>query len=229
MGSITFIIRNKQANNRAELYKRELIKTDSLRESALGSYRKLVNDLSTQKDLNKQLKTERGDLFKELKKLKSKVKSISDISLKPQDAVTVTIVKRDTVTGESNFTDYYPSKADAFITYSGKIKNDSLTADWSFDTLGINMVVYEKLKGVYEVDLKAPSWIQVTDLQVNSLPMETKVNKPIRFLMGAEARSSFRTFEPVVGVGGGITTKNTIYIIKVDTEQRVGAGVYKIF
>lgn len=226
--TMLFISNNKNKGLVAT-YKKSLIEADYLRKSGTGSYRKLVNDTKTQSELNSELKALNNELYKELKALKAKVVSTTDVAIKPKDINTKQNVNVDTNTGVIDFVDYYPNKVEPFITYTGKINKDSINSSWKFDTIGLMLVAYEKIKGIYEVDLKGPEWIQVTDLQINSLPPETMKADNLDFVLGTGVMTRTNIFDPTYSGSIGFRKRRTIVLFNANTQKQIGIGAYRLF
>jgi len=209
-------------------YKKELILKDSLRKKSDTHYQKLVDDTSSKEELNDLLKVYNKNLLDILKAEGKRPISYTVINSQPK-VKTDTVKLIDTLNGSKTFTDYYPAKKDYFMKYSGVVTSNNVIGKWTPSNLSIGIVVSEKSKGLYEVDLDAPKWLNVKDIKVNSLPIDNIEYKKFRWVLGGNAGWNFKLNEPVVEVEGGFKINNTLYTIQSNTNKELKAGIKLIF
>lgn len=112
----------------------------------------------------------------------------------------VYVTERDTImqTVDGMIDDYYPDANDWVIRHWVYPYTDgTFFSEWEFRPVELDLVVNEKQKGLYEAQLAGPSFLQVRDLKVNSLPIDPIVTK---------------TSGVVIGVGVGYDWKQSIAV-----------------
>lgn len=224
-------LRANEAEKVVKDYKTELIASDSLRKTVDGRYQKLVNDMNSEKDIKNYLKEQNETLFELLKAEKKKPISYTIIQAKPEskvDTITIKDTIRDGLSFKT-FKDYYPSQINPFITYSGEIFDQEIIGKFDLDSLSIGIVVSEKTKGLFEVDLDAPEWLNVTSLEVKSLPLEHIRLDKFDWLLGGSAGYNFFENYPVLEFEAGFRYKKTIFSVQGNTNREVKAGLKKLF
>lgn len=113
----------------------------------------------------------------------------------------VYVTERDTITQtvDGMIDSYYPDANDWVIRHWVYPYTDgSYFGEWEFRPVQLDLVINEKQKGLYEAQLAGPSFLQVRDLKVNSLPLENVPTKP--------------TAGVIVGGGVGYDWKNTAVV-----------------
>nr|DAV67695.1 MAG TPA: hypothetical protein [Caudoviricetes sp.] len=210
-------------------YKRQLIEQDSLRKVDSVTYARLVNDMYKERELSKVLETENKQLYDKLKEQEQKVMSLTKVvgKLKSQKSV-VPIVNNE---GQRYFEDYYPKKENYFVRYKAQIGENKVNGEFTFHPLHLDLVITEKQKGVYEAYLNAPSWLEISSLEVKSLPLTSPSLRPDNFdwLFGGLVGYSYLDKRPLLGVNGGFRYKKTLYFLQGSTNQTLYLGVSKLF
>ena len=229
--SINQCTSRKKAEKVVKDYKEVLLEKDSLRKNEQGIYQKLVNDNNTKKNLIRDIKKENKDLSDLLKKERKKPISSTTLTLQPDskiDTITITKVERD---GNffKRFTDFYPDKNKPFIIYEGTINNDSLIGKWDLKEFKIVMVISEKSKGLYEMDSKVPSWLSITGIKINSLPLENIKPDNFDWLLGCSLNYDYGAMKPIIGLETGIRLKKTIFSISGYTNNTIGINYKQLF
>lgn len=208
--------------------KDSILVKDSLKKIRDGEYTKLVNDMKTRDELEKEVKDTSEQTYKDIKKAKEKIVSNTKVSVKPSTKVT-----RDTVyidsTGTRRFTSYYPNKDSAFVTHRSVITNSIATNTWEFKPLKLNVIVTQQKDGMYRARLLGPKWIQAQEVTVNSLPMTPINEKKFKTLLGASGGYSFNDRDIVVGLYTGFRYKNSIILLNGSTNKVVSLGYIQEF
>lgn len=193
------------------------ISKDKLEKVSDGYYRKLVADTLTKKELKKeiedlQIKVKDGVIVEKIKFVPVEVE-------KPVDSVSIT---KDSVT----ISDFYPSKEDWFINYQVIVNiNDSTSlGNFSFNEIGIDLVISQNDDGTFQSDLKAPEFIKVNSLDILALPLTPKKTDNFGFLAGGKINRNFDSGNFRYEVMGGIRIKKTNLIISTDVKE-FGAGL----
>jgi len=206
--------------------KQQVLAKDSIQKVDDGHYTKLINDLNSEKELNRILTANNEDLASELRKAGKKpiIYIQSESTFKPQSD-TVAVDK----TKPNDFIAYYP-KVDPFITFTRTYQNDSTAVnDWKFGTLAIDIVVSETAtKGLFSTDIKGADFLIVKSIEVNSLPLTPVIPNNFDWVMGGSIMVDPSNFKVLPQVSGGIRWKKTIYIVQ-STGQFHGAGLLKQF
>lgn len=86
----------------------------------------------------------------------------------------VYVTERDTIAilPDGMIEDFYPDANDWVIRHwVTPFTDGTFFSDWEFRPVMLDLVVNEKQRGLYEAQLAGPSFLQVRDLKVNSLPM----------------------------------------------------------
>jgi hypothetical protein len=210
-------------------YKRQLIEQDSLRKVDSVTYARLVNDMYKERELSKVLETENKELYNKLKEQEQKVMSLTKVvgKLKSQKSV-IPIVNNE---GQRYFEDYYPKKENYFVRYNAQIGENKVDGEFVFQPLHLDLVITEKQKGVYEAYLNAPSWLEISSLEVKSLPLTSPSLRPDNFdwVFGGLVGYSYLDKRPLLGVNGGFRYKKTLYFLQGSTNQTLYLGVSKLF
>ena len=212
-------------------YKEKIIKSDSLIKREEGHYQKVVNDLNSTKDLLNVIKKENKDLYKSIKKDDKNPIFYSNIGLKPITKIDSVFI-HDTIREGIKykyFEDFYPSKTDYFVKYSGQLDSTKVIGKWDFNTLNIDLVISEKEKGIFYADLKSPEWIKVNKLNVNSLPLENIKIDNFDWLMGGNVGINFLDKTPVAGFEAGFRFKKNIFKTEINTNKEIKIGYNKLF
>lgn len=208
-------------------YKDIIIKKDSLRKLDDGQYQKLIDDTKkSSRVLLDGLKAKNKDLSETIEEQDKKILLYANIisSFKPKtDTVYV-----DKVT--KSFEDFYPNTDDWFIKYTSTyLGNDKRLGDWYFQQYPLDVVVSEISKGLFEIDLAGPDFLQVNSLQVNSLPLSPITVDNFGWIIGGDVNYNFDNHIPALGVYGGFRYKKTILFTRADTQKTVGVGLLKEF
>lgn len=212
--------------NMVDTYKKQIIEKSELIEITKGRYSKIVDDFNTQKQLTQKLKDSNRNLYDQIKKDKSKIIQLTKTiqSFKP---------KVDTVIVESkcgSFIDYYPSNKDWFIQYRSTVLSDTTrSGEWKFDQLKIDLVVTEQSKGIYNAYLDGPDFLQINQLEVQSLPLQNIKPDNFDWLLGGGVTSNMIDKSFAMRIQGGIRIKNTMILLSGDTQTNVGASIIKQF
>lgn len=221
----------RQAQNVVKDYKEFILKSDSLRLVKEGRYQKVVNDLNNQRDLNKKLKEENKELYKDIKDDNKLPISYTNIEAQPKNKVD-TIIIRDTIKDGHYykvFNDFYPNNEKPFITYKGEINNNSVLGEFKFNPFELDLVISEKEKGIFEADLNAPEWLTVNSLEVNSLPLKNIKKDNFDWMLGGAAGLNTQDNTPVFDIEGGFRYKESLFSIQGTSNKEIKLGFKKLF
>jgi hypothetical protein len=220
-------------------YRRVIIDQDSLRLEENGTYRKLVDDMHTERSLKEFLKEENSNLFESVQEEKGKVKSLTRIiaSFKETDIVNVLPPSSFSEDGkEIDFTSFYPNKLEPFITFTGNINTDTkkLLENWKFSDINIDLVVNETTTGFYEAIADVPDFMSISSIEVNSLPTEDPAKQGLGnfgFILGAGVSKQFSDdySKMGVGLGVGVRYKRFTLLLEGDTNEMIGLKILKEF
>lgn len=195
----------------AETLRRQKIKSSELTKINEGLYTKLAADTLTIKQLNKlndslELKLENPEVVSVVKwKIKYKEKPVDGI-----------VVKDSTL----NLVDTYPDSLNPFVTYKLKLDLSKLkgTGAWDFTPQKLVLGIGQNEDGTYSVNTKVPDFLEITGLEVNSLPMaDTKVDN-FGFMVGPKVGRNFIGSGNIYGISGGIRYKK----LYIDSDVLVG-------
>ena len=210
-------------------YKREIIEKDSLRKEDSITYARLVNDMYKERELMEQLEMENQYLYDKLKAEERKVTSLTKVVGKLKSKKSVIPLSK--TNGYTYFEDYYPKKENYFVRYKAQIEENSVISEFDFQPLRLDLVVTEKQKGIYEVYLNAPSWLEITSVEVKSLPIQSPSLRPDNFdwMFGGAFGYSYLYRQPIVGLSGGFRYKRFVYYLQGNSNQTLYFGVNKFF
>jgi hypothetical protein len=193
------------------------IKNSTLEKVAEGHYTKLVADTLKLKELNKEV-------------AKLKIKVSNPVILEKIRLVPIEVEKRiDTTTINQDsimIVDYYPTKENWFTKYNAKLdlKNNVNIGKFTFTDLNISIVISEQSDGTFRSELKAPSFIKVTKLDVIALPMETMKVDNFGVLAGGMLSYNMENGDVGYSIMGGIRIKKTNIITSINTNKEIGIG-----
>ena len=217
--------RASQADDVIKDYKRYVIERDTLIEVSKGQYKKIVDDTKSIKELNQTLKNRNEELFEVIEEQNKDIVSLIEITQSFKS-------KTDTVYVESDnsFIDYYPSKQDPFVQYTSRyVSSNKRIGEWSLSDINIDLVISEKMPGLFEADLKGPSFLKISSLQVESLPLENVNPDNFGWLLGGSLDYNWTDQSPAVDLYGGVRVKKTNIFLKAGTDATLGVGLIKEF
>lgn len=215
-----FFVSKHFSKNKIEDLRKEIIKNDSLVQIDSVTYKKLVADTLTKRQLRKEIK----DLKVSLKDPKTitKIKFVPrDIIKKEIDTVTIT---KDTII---NVVDFYPNKSNPFIRYSAQINYPSKNSfsNWEFYPQNINLVIGKNDIGMYEVVSKVPEFIKINSVDVLSKPITANKKDNFGFLFGAGYGKDFRFNTEYLTANAGIRFKKTYILFNINTNETANIGL----
>ena len=210
---------NKKENEKIVELKKQIIKNDNLVKIDSTTYKKLVADTLTKKQLKQKIDS-----------LKIKVKEpkvVEEIVFVPKEVVKkevdTVVVKDSTV----NIVDFYPQKENYFIKYSSTINTlkKEATSDWNFKPKKISLAIGLDKNGMYEVKTKVPEFIKITSIDVQTEPKKVINNDNFGYLIGAGYGTNLNTEESYLNINTGIRYKNTYLLINVGTNNTINGGL----
>jgi len=199
--------------------KTEKIKNDTLVKIDSTTYKKLVADTLTKKQLEKKVKD-----------LKIKVKNAqtaSTVSFKPKDIKKQTDTVYRTKDTTINTVDYYPNKEKPFVRYSSilSLKDTTSISNWKFYKQRFSLVVAKDKDGLYKVVTKVPKFIEITDVDVLSQPKEKTKKDNFGFLVGAGYGKDLNIEKDFVSFNTGIRYKKTYLNLNITTNNTINLGL----
>jgi len=208
----------KQQKLRRELSK-ERIKNDTLVQLSPTTYRKLVADTLTQRQLRKKVK----ELEIELKDPKI-VEVIKFVPRTIENKVVDTVFIKDSLV---NITDYYPNKKDYFVKYTATINTitQNAVSNWDFNPQEFKLGLGLNNKGMYEVITEVPEFIKITNIDVQSLPLEKSKKDNFGFLIGAGYGTNINTSEDFISLQSGIRYKKAYLLMSLTTNETINLGL----
>ena len=198
-------------DDNAEKLRREVIKNSQLIKINEGLYSKIAADTLT----IKQLKKLSDSLELELKnpQIVTEIRIEYKYIEKPVDSISI----QDSILYVE---DNYPNKENAFISYKSDINLITGKGTGAFDIkpqelfLGIG----HNEDGTYSINSKVPEYINITGLEVKSLPLTKEKPDNFGWLLGVKGGKDFLNSNNLYGVSGGIRYKK----FYIDTDVLVG-------
>lgn len=186
-----FLMKNHYEGQIAEVNREKralILKNDTLQQISETQYRKLLADSLTQKELNRIVK----DLEIKLE-ANPRIVYRTKIEIREVEKTTDSVsIENDTITVDS----HYPQKENYFARYQSKIslKDSTATELWNFQPFDMALVVSLRDDGLYQVDSKVPSFMTISSIDVQGVPMsQDKDNKRNNFglLLGGGVGQQF--------------------------------------
>lgn len=202
----SFIMCQREKEKFEDWKKKEIIKNDSLVKIDSTQYTKVIADTLTEKQLRNKIR----DL--EIA-LRTKPKTVIETQLVPYP-VEKRIDSIVYVDGKLNLTDYYPQKKDYFVRYTAV---DTI-GRFDFNPIKMSLVLSEDKDGVWRVDSKVPSFLQITDITAVGVKGAT-VKKRSPFYAGGGIQKQNDKYP--LSVLGGFRVNNTIIFGGVNTEGQI--------
>lgn len=220
---------------------KEILKLDKTVQETNGSYRKLVDNFNSEKDLRKIIEDSNKDLAKQLKKNDEKLlmvtKAVATFENKLDKGITVTVGNEN---GEKvlSFVTRYPDNnpgADWFIEYNGKLytQSNKMEGEWKFNKLKFNMILTEKPDGMWAYRIDGPDYLKVDSIVVNAQPKDkfnNANNKKISLVLGAGYQTLINLKNPAVSLYGGAEIKQkNIVLFNASTNEYIGVTFLRKF
>ena len=224
---------NRRARKVIEDYKRTIIESDVLRLEKDGVYKKIVDNLNSEKDLKKALKEQNETLSNNVKKSKSKILSLTSI-IATMEKKTDTVYLDTTLVTDKDITipAFYPNKEKWFISYKGvyNFNDNTLISSWDFTELKIDIVLTEKTKGIWETFVNGPDFLKIGKIDVKSLPEEDFAGKKEPWIRASWGLGMTTNFNPLnqqtnFKVMLGLRMKNKSLIIEGLSNKSLGVGI----
>ena len=229
IGAFSFIlIQNAGLKSDLVDYKKTILQKDSLQKIREGEYTKLVNDLKSSNDLKKYIKEISDSTYQDIKRNKEKPLIITKVTTIPKTIQTIDTVYIDTL-GVRTITSYYPNKDSMYIKHTSVIKDKESKNTWEFSPLKLNVIVTQQKDGMYRARFVGPSWIEVQEVTVNSLPLSPITERKFKFLLGASGGYDFNYRNVSAGIYTGFRYKNKIVLVNGNTNKVVSLGYIKEF
>lgn len=221
---------------------KEILRLDKTVQESNGSYKKLVDNYNSQKDLMNEVKDFNKDLAKTIKKNDEKLLMVTNAVIsfdnKLDNGITVKIGK-DSVTGEKTFSfvSRYPSgdkpNDEWFVQYDGKFYEQQQKVDgkWTFNKLKFNVILTEQENGMWATRIDGPDFMKVDSIKVNSLP-KSDYNKVPKFhlLLGAGYRTLMNLKSTgAITLSGGFEYKTNMVLVDVATNEQIGVTFIRKF
>lgn len=221
---ITFQATSYFTNKKVEKAKLELrkerIKNDSLVQISESLYSKLVADTLALRELRKindSLELE----------LETPV-VVTRVVAAPKDKET-TIDDIAVTDSTFTFTDYYPEKEDAFVTYSAEVDTKSKTGkgEFKFKEIELSLGIGQNEDGTYSLNTKVPEFLTINNIQVQGTPLEPLQEKPDNFglILGAGVGQDFRDDSMFGKIEAGIRFKKVYLDLEAATNQTISTSL----
>lgn len=200
--------------------RKERIKNDTLQILADGQARKLIADTLTIKQLESKVDSLKIEL-------KGRPILVGEVEIQPRDTVKIidtVYIKDDTL----SVVDYYPNSEEYFVEYKNTINllTGKGNSTWTFKEIKLDLVVSENKDGTYETNMKAPDFVKINSLDVQSLPLDPSNQRDdFGILLGGGYGKDFGTGTNYLEVGGGIRYKKFYIDIEGNTNKQADIGV----
>lgn len=225
----------KQAKDQTDELKKSIIESDRLIQESNGSYVKLVDYYTSEKELLKDLKKDNKDLYKTINGQGEKILSLTKTIVTLREKIDTGFGKVNSLdTNKIDLKLTYPTSTDPFIKWTGSVNKRTTKYDgaWTFGKLPISIIVTEETRGLWKERIIGPDWFIVDSINVKSLPPEEYVpekERNIQLLVGGGYYTSKTGFGSV-GVGFGVNIlKNHNIIIGTNTKLEFGIQYYYKF
>ena len=231
-----------RSESQNEALAKELLKFDKTIQETNVSYKKLVNNFNSERDLRKEVEKFNKELAKTIKNNNEKILAITGVvasfDKKLDKGINVTVSK-DSTTGEKiiSFVTRYPTNDNPndewFVQYKGKIYTESekLDGEWDFNKLNFNIVLTEQENGMWATRIDGPSYFKADSIVVNALPKDKIANSgKFNLLLGAGYRTLVNLKQTgAVTLSGGFEYKKNIVLVDASTDQRIGVTFIRKF
>jgi len=166
-------------NKNQQAHRSLVLRNDTLQKVTETQYRKLVADTLTKRELRKLIDS-LGVALDAKPTTIIKTELVIKEVIKEVDAVTV---KGDSI----HVIDYYPTKENYFVRYQSDVSLSSQegVSKFTFRPIDIAIVMSQREDGVFQADIKAPSFIKINSLDIQSLPMELYKPDSFGWIIGA--------------------------------------------
>lgn len=213
---------SKDSDKRVDNLKRTILQNDSLIKEADGEYKKLIDDTKTEKELKKKVK-------KELKKKVKKPLFFNKIKMKLKSKKDTSKINNDAKGGFKTFKLSYPTVKNPILEYEGMLKQDSILGTWKSKPYSVYLYAEQRQDGLFELKTKIPEIIEVTGIEVSTLPIKYEKEKNFRFVGGIGVGYNYETRATNFEATTGLKYKDIIITASANTDKEVKAGVLKIF
>lgn len=223
--------------------KKEILAKDRLTQEAAGEYRRLVNDLRSQRDLSKLLKDDTTELSQKLTKVekrledeKAKLLSLTSIAatFTAVDSLE-TMVEIDSLPVDSTIIlrANYPAANPFIETTTFYVPSEGLaTTNWHFNTLPLSIVVSETQSGMWESRVIGPDWLKISSLEVNTVSADKVTTREpfLKPLIGLRMSREYPQGALYPGIHGGVVVRSNFYILgDITTSGVVGVSILTTF
>lgn len=211
--------REKELQSLKELYKKEVLKNDSLVKVNEMQYRKLVADTLTIRELEKEIKELGIELSAKPKIIEKIVFKPIEIE-KPTDSISI---EEDNLTIE----DYYPQKENYFVKYLNKtnLTTKEGTSTFYFSPVPISIVISQRDDGIFQSDIKSPEWLTVEAVDILAIPMEHPKIDKFGVLVGVGIGRDFEKYETYGRFSVGVRYKTLYLDVGGGTNKQADASV----
>lgn len=122
---------------------------------------------------------------------------------------------------------YYPKKENYFIKHTSKlnIKDFKGTSKFDFNNIKIEGVILEREDGLYDFDLKVPDFIEVGEIDIQSLPKQQKKIDNWGYLVGVSYGQNLNSQINFINLNTYIRYKKLYIGIEGSTDGSLSGGV----
>lgn len=214
-------------------YKKEIISRDTLEKIREGEYRKLVNSYNDEKSLTEKLKNTSVALQKDITNKKEKPVLIGKTTITIKDGKTEETPLIEEKDSTYSFVSKYPTTK-PFVVYNGNVnfKKKTVKGDLTFKGLDLTVVVTEKPNGMWDSYVVGDPLINISDLEVNTLPKIVEKPKKQALIKGYGGLGVIKLqnkVHPTVNIGAVIGRDNKImisgYASPISNDVVVGGGI----
>jgi hypothetical protein len=200
-------------------YKLEVLKSDSLTKVSETQSTKLVNDTNTIKDLREKIDS-LGIKLKEKPKIVTEIVYVPKEIDKPVDDI-------DIVGDSLTVRDTYPDSIKPFIRYFNKISLETKKgiSEWRFEPIEMSLVLSQREDGIWKYDIKAPLFINITDLEINATPLDTPDPDNFGWIIGGGLGTELLNQNGYARFEGGIRWKKLYFDIGLNTNVSADAVI----
>lgn len=211
-----------------------ILSMDKTTKEAQGQYAKLVNYFNSEKDLNRQLKEQNGDLFRLIKNQNERLLMINNTIVTLEGKIVDgfgTINKSDT--NKIDLKLNYPNKENSFISWNGFVnkKTAFYKGEFSFSKLPLQIILTETERGIWKSRLIGPEWLIVDSMDINSLPLPTpeKISNWSLFFGGGYQKSYRNNIPNAFSLSLAAQYKRHMLVLDATTNMQLGVRyLYKI-
>lgn len=123
--------------------------------------------------------------------------------------------------------DYYPNKNKPFVTYKSNINLNTKKGISSFnlEPIEIKGVIAQRKDGLFDYDIKVPDFIEVSSIDIQSIPLEKEKPKNISYIVGSSIGRDLDSKKTFYNINGYIKYKKVYIGAEVFSNNQVSGGI----